>query len=209
MGTFWLWSTYVATIIDVCFDCFLQNWVCFDYGWSMFGFPDQNGHILTVLNLCFDFLDLSFDCARPFFYSIFPAKMGNFWLCSTYVPTIVDVCFDFFWSKFGMFGLWLKYVSVFLIKMGIFWQCSTYISMMFDFIFSHNWVWFDCAESMYRLSWSKLGIYDSAQSVFRHCLTFVLTFRPTIFWLCSTCVLIFSIYVLTAFDLFFDFLGQK
>ena len=109
-------SIYVLTAFDLFFDFIGQKWEHFDCARRMlrlllkyvsifffkigyvstmiqvcFGFHDQKGHILTVLNLCFDILDLSFDCARPFFrlfrpkWAIFDCARPMFRLLSTYV----------------------------------------------------------------------------------------------------------------------------
>ena len=81
---------YVSTMVEVCF-----------------GFPNQNGQILTVHNLCFDFLDLSTDCARPVFWLFWPKwaifdcarpmfRLFRFFLIKIwYVWTMVEVCFGF------------------------------------------------------------------------------------------------------------------
>ena len=61
---FRLFSTYVSTELDLCFDC-----------------------ARPMFRLCSTYvsteLDLTFDCARPMFR-----------LCSTYVSTELDLCFD-------------------------------------------------------------------------------------------------------------------
>ena len=70
-------STYASTVFDLCYDFFDRNWVCLEFLDLCFEFPDKSGvcfasarpifqlsrpklGMLRHLNLCFDFLDLSF-----------------------------------------------------------------------------------------------------------------------------------------------------
>ena len=243
LGMFGLCSTYVSTfsikvgyvsiVLDLCLDFLDKSWVCFDCARPMSRlsrpklgmfrlcstyvstFSPKVGYVSTVLDLCFDFLDQSwecFDCARPM-SRLSQSKLGMFRLCSTYVSTfstkvgyvsiVLDLCLDFLdksWVRFncarpmfrlsrpklGMFGLCSTYVSTFSIKVG---YVSIVLDLCLDFL-DKSWVCFDCARPMSRLSRPKLGM-------FRLCSTYVSTFSPKVG------------YVSTVLDLCFDFLDQS
>ena len=224
---------YVSTVLHLCLDFLAQSWVCFDCARPMSRlsrpklgmfrlcstyvstFSPKVGYVLTVLDLCFDFLDQSwecFDCARPMSRLSRP-KLGMFRLCSTYVSTfspkvgyvstVLDLCFDFLaqsWAcfdcarimsrlsrpKLGMFGLCSAYVSTFSTKVG---YVSTVLHLCLDFL-AQSWVCFDCARPMFRLSRPKLGM-------FRLCSNYVLTFSTKVG------------YVSTVLDLCLDFLDKS
>ena len=243
LGVFRLWSTYVSTfsikvgfvltVLVLCLDFLDQSCVCFDCARPMSRlsrpklgrfrlcstyvstFLTKVGYVLTVLDLCLDFLDQSwvrFDCARPISRLSRP-KLGMFRLCSTYVSTfstkvgyvstVLDLCLDFLdkiWvcfdcarpmprlsrQKLGMFRLCSTYVSTFSTKVGYVW---TVLDLCLDFL-DQSWVCFDCARPMPRLSRQKLGM-------FRLCSTYVSTFSTKVG------------YVWTVLGLCLDFLDKS
>ena len=149
-GRFWLCSTFVLIMLDVCFDFLDHNWVCFDCARpifrlsrpeiGMFGlcskyvllFSIETGYVLTMLDICFDYarhmLRLSW------------SELGIFWLCSTYVSTFLDLlCFDFLVQKWAYFDCARPKFRL----------CSTYVSYFLD----QNWVGFDCARLRF---WKKI-----------------------------------------------------
>ena len=156
---FWLYrlcSTYVSTVLGLCFDCarpmfrlrsteivcldfvdpcFDRNWVCFVFVLDLcFDFLDRNWVVSVSSTFILAVLNLYFDCARPMFR-----------LCSTYVSTVlepifrlwrperslfwlVDLCFDCARPKLFVSTL-STYVSTFSTKIEyVLILCSTYVS---------------------------------------------------------------------------------
>ena len=195
-------------------------------------FSTKVGYVSTVIDLCLDFLDQSwecFDCARPMSRLSRP-KLGMFRLCSTYVSTfstkvgyvstVLDLCLDFLdksWvcfdcarpmsrlsrPKLGMFRLCSTYASTFSTKLGMFRLCSTYVST-FSTKVGYVWTVLGLCTRLSRQSWD----------MFRLCSTYVSTFSRKLgmFRLCSTYVSTFSTKVgnvSTVLDLCLDFLDQS
>ena len=79
---FWLCFTFTSNVFDLdhCFDFFDRKRVCFDCAPLLFRLCLT--YVVTVLDLCFDFLDC-FDCTQPMVNCARPL----FRLCSTYVLT--------------------------------------------------------------------------------------------------------------------------
>ena len=212
LGVFRLWSTYVSTfsikvgfvltVLVLCLDFLDQSCVCFDCARPMSRlsrpklgrfrlcstyvstFLTKVGYVLTVLDLCLDFLDQSwvrFDCARPISRLSRP-KLGMFRLCSTYVSTfstkvgyvstVLDLGLDFIdqsWvcfdcarpmsrlslPKLGTFRLCSAYASTFSTKVG---YVSTVLDLCLDFL-EQSWVCFDCTCPMSRLFRPKLRMF--------------------------------------------------
>ena len=260
LGMFRLCSTYVSTfstkvgyvltVLVLCLDFLDQSWACFDCARIMsrhsrpklgmfrlcsayvLTFSTKVGYVSTVIDLCLDFLDQSwecFDCARPMSRLSRP-KLGMFRLCSTYVSTfstkvgyvstVLDLCLDFLdksWvcfdcarpmsrlsrPKLGMFRLCSTYASTFSTKVG---YVSTVLDLCLDFL-DQSWVCLDCARPMSRLSRQSWVCFDCAPPMSR-------LSRPKLgmFRLCSTYVSTFSTKVgnvSTVLDLCLDFLDQS
>ena len=152
-------------MLDLSFDFPDQNWACFDCVRLMFRlsgpklgmfrlcstyvltFPTKIGHVLIVVELCFDFPDQNRACARLMFWLSRP-KLG---MCLTYVSFfqtkiehVLDLCFDFPDQN---------------------WICFSCARFVFDFP-DQNWGYFDSAWPIFRLSRPKLCMWSTYVSTF-------------------------------------------
>ena len=142
-------STYVSTVLDLCFDFLDQNLVCFDCARPMCRLCST--YVLTVLDLCVDCAQLMFRFPRP--------KLGMFRLSLVLFFESIDrnrVCFDFARPMCRLCRLSRP-------KSGMFRLSSTLCSGSFD----RNWVCFDVLLDLSLLLDRVISVQNCTCSIFK------------------------------------------